>query len=140
MPEAAEPTPRPAPETPRPPGVGSPGSRPRRSDPTGKRALFSTAPGPGGPQPPPPTVEELQQLADDVARQPARPSMAGFLGSVTVECRRCATTSVIDPVRSLRLHLPLVVIRPGRGHTHLMTCPACRRRGWLSVSWKPFAR
>jgi len=38
----------------------------------------------------------------------------------------------------MALHLPFWLWRPGRGYARLMTCPACRRRSWLSASWRPW--
>jgi hypothetical protein len=87
----------------------------------GKYALFSGA----GPDP------------DGFGAGPT--SRSGLLPPVEVECSSCGSRSEIDPVGYLRLHLPFFLWRPGRGFTRFMTCPACRRRTWVSASWTPWS-
>lgn len=84
--------------------VPTPAQRPRRTDPQGKRSLFS----------------------DQIA-PPA-------VGSVALECPKCDTRSVVSYVRAAKLALPSVYVpAPGRTDRVWMKCPACEARGWLRV-------
>ena len=65
---------------------------------------------------------------------------SGILSSITVDCATCGARSEIHVAEFLMLHLPIWLWRPGRGYTRFMTCPACRRRTWVSASWAPWAR
>ena len=62
------------------------------------------------------------------------------MSPVTVECSSCGAVRDIDVLEYMVLHLPLWLWRPGRGYTRFMTCPACRRRTWVSASWTPWSR
>ncbi len=53
---------------------------------------------------------------------------------VVLECSRCQAVSEVELVDFALLHLPAFLWHPGKGFTHLLTCPACRRRCWMSVS------
>ena len=64
----------------------------------------------------------------------------GLLSSITVDCSTCGGRSEIHMTEFLMLHLPIWLWRPGRGYTRFMTCPACRRRTWVSASWTPWTR
>jgi len=126
-------------------------------DTTGKHALFSpearAAPArraqPGarrgtGPAPnaaPPPGREPTFVSSPPRATRsgPAGP-LGAVLTPVTVECSTCGTRSEVRPTEFVLLHLPVWLWRPGRGFTRFMTCPACRRRTWVSASWVPWAR
>ena len=65
---------------------------------------------------------------------------AGSLGPVTLDCSTCGVRSEVDMVEYLVLHLPVWMWKPGKGFTRFMTCPACRRRTWVSASWAPWSR
>ena len=87
----------------------APGRPPVRSDgqpdAEGRRALFSTGP-----------------------EQPAR-------GTVTVDCSRCGTATVLSATQAARLVVPSVhlpVLR--REHPSWLRCPACRRRSWVRLT------
>jgi hypothetical protein len=69
-----------------------------------------------------------------------RPVSSGMFGSWTLHCSSCRVRSQVDLVEYVVLHLPLWLWRPGRGYTSLMTCPACRRRTWISASWTSWSR
>ncbi|HLI74264.1 MAG TPA: hypothetical protein VKU86_10325 [Acidimicrobiales bacterium] len=72
----------------------------------------------------------------DLDAAPARPGGAtGFLPAIDVTCSSCGESSSVDVLEFAVLHLPLWFWRPGRGYTRFMTCPACRRRTWVSTSW-----
>ncbi|HXQ44837.1 MAG TPA: hypothetical protein VN816_09385 [Acidimicrobiales bacterium] len=81
-----------------------------------------------------------------VPRRPARPDQlerpvgSGMFGSLTLQCSSCRVRSQVDLVEYIVLHLPLWLWRPGRGYTRFMTCPACRRRTWVSASWTSWTR
>ena len=70
---------------------------------------------------------------------PSPPRGTGVLPPVELRCSSCGTYSEVDVVSYLGLHLPFFLWRPGRGFTRFMTCPACRRRTWLSASWTPWS-
>lgn len=57
------------------------------------------------------------------------------LGQVRIDCSTCGAWRVVGLRQFVSLHLPLFVVLPGRGFTRLLTCPACGRRSWVSVSW-----
>jgi len=59
---------------------------------------------------------------------------------VRVDCSSCSTRSQVHLAEFALLHLPVWLWFPGRGYTRFMTCPACRRRTWVSASWTPWAR
>lgn len=63
----------------------------------------------------------------------------GLVPPVTLECSSCRTTTDVDVIGYLSLHLPFFLWRPGRGFTRFMVCPACRRRTWVSASWTPWS-
>ncbi|HEY2564046.1 MAG TPA: hypothetical protein VGI44_10070, partial [Acidimicrobiales bacterium] len=90
---------------------------PRRARPLGKHALYSdadpdrhasTPPSPGDPMP--------------------------DRGVFTVTCSACGETKRIGVLDLLVLQFPFGIWFPGRTFDHKMTCPACRRRTWLSVT------
>jgi hypothetical protein len=77
----------------------------RRSDPQGRRSLYSVA------------------------------NQAPALGSVTVHCSSCRRTSTVTPRQLLglaapSLHLPLIK----RRHPSWMRCPACEKRTWVRLA------
>ena len=69
-----------------------------------------------------------------------RPTGSGMFGTLTLHCSSCRVRSQVDLVEYVVLHLPVWFWRPGRGYTRFMTCPSCRRRTWVSVSWASRAR
>jgi hypothetical protein len=69
-----------------------------------------------------------------------RPVGTGMFGTLTLQCSSCRVRSQVDLVEYVMLHLPLWLWRPGRGYTRFMTCPACRRRTWVSASWTSWSR
>jgi len=136
---------------------------PRNADETvvpGKHALFSDA-GAGNAAPgailsdalPGPARDERGKTSHRANRRPTgerpapgrperrrpdeleRPTGSGMFGSLTLQCSSCRVQSHVDLVEYVVLHLPLWFWRPGRGYTRFMTCPACRRRTWMSSSW-----
>ena len=64
----------------------------------------------------------------------------GFIGPVTLDCSACGSRTDVDVFEFLMLHLPVWFWRPGRGYARLMTCPACRRRAWISASISAWSR
>jgi hypothetical protein len=76
-------------------------------------------------------------------RRPGRvlgAGLGGFLGPITVDCSACGSRTEIRVAEFAVLHLPIWLWRPGRGYTRFMTCPACRRRTWVSASWASWSR
>jgi hypothetical protein len=84
--------------------------------PVGKRALYSGA----GPDP------------DSFAVTSGNPLHER--GSFTVVCARCRQTSHVGVLDMLIFQFPLGVWLPRRRFDHRMTCPACRKRAWCSVT------
>jgi hypothetical protein len=79
-------------------------------------------------------VASPEVSAADEGTRPAQ----GMLGPVVLRCSSCGARSEVDVVEYLVLHLPVWLWRPGRGFTRFMTCPACRRRTWVSAAWSPW--
>ncbi len=97
------------------------GAAPRRHGatvalPVGKRALYSGA----RPEPDSVAVTSGNPLAER--------------GAVTVECARCRQTSHVGLLDLLIYQFPLGYWLPRGRFDHRMTCPACRRRAWCSLT------
>ena len=113
--------------------------RPAERDVPGKHALFSDEARAVGHQAATPSSPWSAPPA--APRRAAGPApVGGLLSSITVDCSTCGARSEIHVAEFLMLHLPIWLWRPGRGYTRFMTCPACRRRTWVSASWAPWAR
>jgi len=112
--------------------------RPAERDVPGKHALFSDEARA--------TVKGIRPvIRPEGAAAPSRsdgPRRAarGLLSPIAVHCSSCGARSEIHVAEFVVLHLPIWLWRPGRGYTRFMTCPACRRRTWVSASWAPWAR
>jgi hypothetical protein len=92
----------------------------RHPRPAGKRALFSdTAP----------AYEPERDRSTATGDDPVPP-----LGILTVACSRCGSVTRVGLVEFLVLQLPVGVWLPMRTFDRWMTCPACRRRTWTSVT------
>lgn len=83
--------------------------------PVGKRALYSGA-----------------GLEGDIVSSSDNP-MADR-GSFTVECQRCRQVSRVGLLDMLIFKFPFGFWFPRRRFDHRMTCPACRKRTWCSVT------
>ena len=59
---------------------------------------------------------------------------------VDITCGSCKKTATVTMQEFLAMHWPVWLWLPGRGNTHLLTCPMCRKRTWLSVSWPSSSR
>ncbi|HMK62679.1 MAG TPA: hypothetical protein VK386_03585 [Acidimicrobiales bacterium] len=70
----------------------------------------------------------------------AEPARHGLLPPVEIHCSSCGSRSEVDVVGYVALHVPFFFWLPGKGFTRFMTCPACRRRTWVSASWTRSAR
>lgn len=143
-----------------------PGGAPRPSrrtapDPLGKRALFwvpappdppaggrgrsggrggSKASGAGGPGPVPLGRRALFSDAvagPDDARTEASDNPVTGQGPITVTCGTCGAVSRVGLLDFAIFQLPVGVWLPGRRFDHRMTCPACRKRAWTSVTVRP---
>jgi hypothetical protein len=93
----------------------------RHARPSGKHALFSAAT-PAG---------EEEGAADTIAGPvPSR-------GPIVVACSSCGSVTRVGILDFLWLQLPFGAWLPRRVFDRWMTCPACRRRTWTSVTLSP---
>ncbi|MGA3148752.1 MAG: hypothetical protein ABSF33_14950 [Acidimicrobiales bacterium] len=88
--------------------------------PAGKHALFSEATPSGEPVPATSTATATDPL-------PRR-------GPISVGCSTCGSISRVGVVEFLLLQFPVGAWLPRRTFDRWMTCPACRRRTWTSVT------
>ncbi len=86
--------------------------------PTGRHALFSAAT---------PAGEEEGPEGSPSGPLPSR-------GILTVACSSCGSVTRVGILDFLWLQLPFGVWLPRRVFDRWMTCPACRRRTWTSVT------
>jgi hypothetical protein len=117
----------------------------RPPDPLGKRALYWV---PSGGERAKRTVAAGSTVALPVGKRalysgarPERNSLAetsenpiAGRGAFVVECERCHQTSFIGVLDLLIFQLPIGVWLPRGRFDRRMTCPACRRRAWCSLS------
>jgi len=99
----------------------------RPVDPTGKRALFESAP------PAPPAGRQRSDGVDGKAAlfstPPRRP------GTVVIECEHCRVRSRESLARlGARLASGSAWV-PFRSWPHWLQCPSCGRRGWCRIGW-----
>lgn len=94
----------------------SPGAGATVTLPVGKRALFS------GARPEPDSL--VNSAGNPIAER----------GSVTVVCEDCAQASRVGMLDLLIFQFPFGAWLPRGRFDHRMTCPACRKRTWCSVS------
>lgn len=84
--------------------------------PVGKRALYSGA----------------RPERDSLAETSENPIVGH--GAFVVHCERCEQTSYVGVLDLLIFQLPIGVWLPRGRFDRRMTCPACRRRSWCSLS------
>lgn len=106
---------------------GGPGSRARSSSravpharPSGKHALYSSAT-------PASEHEKHTSTPSDTDPLPQR-------GLLSVACSSCGSVSRVGLVHFVVLQLPFGAWLPRPRYDRWMTCPACRRRTWTSVT------
>jgi hypothetical protein len=92
----------------------------RHARPTGKHALFSAAT---------PASEHEPATSTAAAIDPLPPQ-----GALTVTCSSCGSVSRVSLFDFVLLQFPFGAWLPRRTFDHWMTCPACRRRTWTSVT------
>ena len=92
----------------------------RHARPAGKHALYSDAT---------PADESEREQASATASDPVHDR-----GVLTVACSSCGAVTRIGLVEFLLLLFPVGAWLPRRTFDRWMTCPACRRRTWTSVS------
>ena len=92
----------------------------RRARPAGKHALFSEAT---------PVSEEETATSAAVAAEPVPPR-----GLFLIGCSTCGAVTRIGLVELLWCQLPVPAWLPRRTFDRWMTCPACRRRTWTSLT------
>jgi hypothetical protein len=88
--------------------------------PAGRHALFSDAT---------PAGEPVRDRSTVTADDPLPPK-----GVLAVACSTCGAVTRVGVVEFLVLHLPVGAWLPGRTFDRWMTCPACRRHTWTSVT------
>ncbi len=93
----------------------------------GRRALFSPAPSAETLDPSPPR---------DAPAGPAGTPLASR-GPIVVECSACRVVTRVGLLDFLIFQLPIGVWLPRGRFDRRMTCPACRRRVWASVTLRP---
>jgi hypothetical protein len=118
----------------------------RAPDPLGKRALFwvPSAAAPAGRAPGGPEMTVALPVGKRALYSGARPETDSLVatsgnplderGAFTVVCARCRQTSHIGVLDLIIFQFPLGVWLPRGRFDHRMTCPACRRRAWCSVT------
>jgi len=121
--------------------VRTPSDSGSRSRPTGFDRAITGRPGhPSNRRPPVADAGRESKARAVVPDDLERPSGSGMFGSLNLQCSTCRVSSRVDLVEYIVLHLPVWLWRPGRGYANFMTCPACRRRTWVSASWTRSAR
>lgn len=115
-------------------------------DPLGKRALFwapgrtsaSDAADPSGPGPAPAAVLGKRALYSHAGESHAEEGASGDplteRGMLTVTCSRCHAVRRIGLLDFVIYQLPVGFWLPRGRFDRRMTCPACRRRVWASVT------
>lgn len=97
----------------------------RRSDPTGKRALFSE-PGPQDRLGPGPLNEGRAALFSTSPRRP---------GTVVLECSDCKVRSRVSLADLATRFATGSAWWPLGRYPHWVRCPACRGRKWCRIGW-----
>jgi hypothetical protein len=92
----------------------------RHARPAGKHALYSAAT---------PAGEKERSTSTATAAEPLPQR-----GILTVACSTCGSVSRVGLFEFAVLQFPVGVWLPGRTFDRRMTCPACRRRAWTSVT------
>jgi hypothetical protein len=116
------------------------GNRPRGGNPEFDRGAVGRDGHPSNRRGAPPDGRQAGGHGDAFPDDLERPVGSGMFGSLAIQCSSCRTRSQVDLVEYIVLHLPVWLWRPGRGYTRFMTCPACRRRTWVSASWTSWLR
>ncbi len=120
-----------------PPGGG------RGPDPLGKRALFwvpsPSPPAAGDPEPIPPGPLGKRALFSNVPADGSDGALAGqnpatSRGMIVVTCGTCRAVRRIGVLDFLMFQFPIGFWLPRGRFDRRMTCPACRRRVWASVT------
>lgn len=95
--------------------------RQRHARPTGKHALFSTA----------------TPAGDEEGASPGPTDPLPSRGALVVACSSCGSVTRVGVLEFLLLQLPFGAWLPRPVFDRWMTCPACRRRTWTSVTlWR----
>ena len=92
----------------------------RHARPAGKRALYSSAT---------PAGEAVRATSSATAADPVPQR-----GLLTVACSSCGAVTRIGLVGFLMLQFPIAAWLPRREFDRWMTCPACHKRTWTSVT------
>ncbi len=89
-----------------------------RTDPTGKRALFTGHTG--------------QDLAAD-GKKALFSGADERGGPVIIDCARCGETSHIEVVDAVKRLASFSLWIPGRTYSRRMRCPTCQHRSWVRI-------
>jgi hypothetical protein len=92
----------------------------RHARPAGKHALYSRAT---------PTGEPVAATSMATASDPLPPR-----GVLSVACSSCGAMSRVGLIEFMLLQFPFGAWLPRRTYDRWMTCPACLRRTWTSVT------
>jgi hypothetical protein len=105
-------------------GTAQPTPAGRHARAAGKHALYSEAT-PAGDSVESATTATATATADDPVPQ---------RGVLSVACSSCGSISRVGVMAFVLLQFPFGAWLPGRTFDRWMTCPACRRRTWNSVT------
>ncbi|MHB8263933.1 MAG: hypothetical protein ACYDGY_09355 [Acidimicrobiales bacterium] len=75
-----------------------------------------------------------QEPRAESARESKESCPFGIL-CVDITCGFCKASSTVNMTDFFWMHWPVWLWLPGKGNTHLLVCPSCRKRTWVSVSW-----
>ena len=103
---------------------------PASPDPLGKRSLYWAPAERTDPDP-------LERGAPVLGKRAIFSTPAPLAGAITLDCSSCGARSHVSYLEFARLHFPLWLWIPGRRFSRLLSCPACARRAWVRVTWRP---
>jgi hypothetical protein len=103
---------------------------PTSPDPLGKRALFLAPAEREAPSP----LDRNESVPDKRALFSTPKPLAS---PISLDCSSCHEQSHVSYAGFVRLHVPFWLWIPGRPFSQLMRCPACERRTWMRVTWRP---
>lgn len=101
--------------------------RPRRTDTTGKRALFET--------PVMVAPDRMTSGAQNEGKAALFSSTPRRPGTVLVECSTCKARSRVSLVELVGRFAAGSAWFPRRRHSHWLLCPSCGTRRWCRVGW-----
>jgi hypothetical protein len=103
-------------------------------EPAGKHALYSESTRHSEPTPDSEDRPDSPSMAAGETESATDPDTVPDWGLFTVCCSSCASMSRVGVVEFLALQFPFGAWLPRGRFDRWMTCPACRRRTWTSVT------